>query len=147
MDNMIKLFHVGTWYRAYGNDAKVISSLMNYRVFYDHNYSQISVGFPEQSITKVKRILDLNKMRYSLIENSNNINDLENIDDRVYDLYGSFAVKYEGDHPIESFIIGDTISKDAELTKKVILANVGDIIKVNDNRVLLIEKNIKKHLI
>ena len=54
---------------------------------------------------------------------------------------GSFKVQYEGED-VEEYRIGIDINPDAELVKKVIKANIGDIIKINEFNILVVYKNI-----
>ena len=159
MRDVVELFHIGSWYRAYGNDAHIISYLLGYKTFYDSYANTYAIGFPDNVIKRVESKLAFNRVNYILVNDSNilidfgsknNYCNIINGDDdnqKELDYSGDFTVKYEGDYPEESFIIGKTISKDAELTKCVTRANVGDIIKVNDERVFIIEKNIQEYTV
>lgn len=48
---------------------------------------------------------------------------------------------YEGEDELE-FTIGSNIDKNSELVLKVVNAKVGDIIKINDYNIKVIDKNI-----
>ena len=159
MRDAVELFHIGNWYKAYGCDADIISHLLNFKIFYDFYVGEDAIGFPETSLKKVEDMLADNKVNFILVNDSNELIDFgsknnyykilngEENSQKELNYTGEFTVKYEGDYPEESFVIGKTISKDAELTKCVISANVGDIIKVNNERVFIIEKNIVEYTV
>lgn len=160
MEKCVRLIHLGTWYKCYGDDAKVISFITNYKLFEDLRTGVPSVGFPEVSIDRVVRDLKANKINYMLVHDNDKINDygLENnydkflfndlpfsyvIDGQTFQKKpkGSFIVQYEGEEP-EEFIINDNIKDDAELTKKIAEAEINDVIVINDYKIKVIAKNI-----
>ena len=160
MGNCVRLIHLGTWYKCYGNDAKVISFITNYKLFEDIRTGIPSVGFPESSLTKVTNYLRLNKINYILVNDDKEIDfGIENNYNRFLfnDLpfsyviegqtiqkkpKGSFVVQYEEEEP-EEFIINENIRDDAELTNKVATAKINDIIVINEYKIKIIDKKIE----
>ena len=163
MNKTVRLIHLGSWYKCFGDDAKIISFITDYKLFEDIRTLQPTVGFPESSIDKVVTYLKQNKINYTLVNDSDRIYDFgneNNYDRFLHDdlpfsyvvngrqvnkkITGRFIVKYESEEESEEFIINDTISQEAELTKKVLSANIGDIVNINGERVLIIEKEINE---
>lgn len=60
---------------------------------------------------------------------------------KVSNIRDTFKVNYEGEDVLE-FTIGSNIDKNSELVLKVVNAKVGDIIKINDYNIKVIDKNI-----
>jgi len=75
MGKTIRLIHLGSWYKCYGDDALIISFVTDYKLFEDSRTLQPTVGFPETSIDKVVDNLKANKINYILVNDS----------DRIYD--------------------------------------------------------------
>jgi hypothetical protein len=156
----VKLYHFGTWYKVYKDDAKILSFLLDYKMFEDEYSGTICVGFPEVSIDKVLINLNKNKVNYILINDDEKFVNfgLENNYEKFLrnDLplsyvrgtnvvnvspKGSFIVKYE-DKLEEEFIIGENgINENAELVKRVLLHNVGDCFEINNNKITLLKKD------
>lgn len=160
MKKILKLIHLGSWYKCYGDDAKVISFITDYKLFEDNRTLQPTIGFPESSIDKVVNYLNTNKISYTLVNDSDRIYDFgeENNYERFLHndlpfsyvvngktitkkVEGSFTIKFENEDP-ENYVIGENISSEAELTKKIIPANEGDFIVINNEKVELIKKDI-----
>jgi len=159
--NTVKLFHFGTWYRAYNDDAKIVSFLLDYKLFEDEFSGDLCVGFPEVSIDKIQINFRQNKVNYILINDDNKLIDfgVENNYKRFLhnDLpisyikgthtinalpNGRFIVKYN-DEPEEEFIIGENgIGENTELVKKVVLHDVGENFDIKGNMVTLLKKDI-----
>lgn len=157
----IKLYHFGTWYKAYNDDAKIISFLMDYKLFEDESSGTPTVGFPEISIDKVEINLRNNKVNYILINDSEVLKDFGSENNYERFLYndlplsylkgthtvtsspkGSFVVKYNND-PEEEFVISENgINENAELVKKVISHDLGENFDINGNTVTLLKKDI-----
>lgn len=157
----IKLYHFGTWYKAYNDDAKIISFLMDYKLFEDESSGTPTVGFPEISIDKVEINLRNNKVNYILINDGEVLKDFGSENNYEKFLHndlplsylkgshivtaspkGSFIVKYNND-PEEEFVIGENgINENAELVKKVVLHDVGENFDINGNMVTLLKKDI-----
>lgn len=57
---------IGNFYETYGNDAYIISKIMNYKVKNISN--NVRVGFPITSLNKVLDELNNNKINYIVIE-------------------------------------------------------------------------------
>ena len=55
--------------------------------------------------------------------------------------HGSFTLKFD-DGEINEFTIGRNISNDAEIVKKVYEAKAGDIIIINEEKILIINKRM-----
>jgi hypothetical protein len=161
MNKTVKFIQVGYWFKCYGDDAKVVSFLTNFKLFEDNKTMKPTVGFPIESIDKVIAKLKTYKVNY-MIDNSE-IHDFgkeNNYDRFLYNnlpfsyvvrentvnkkISGCFKVKYESEPDCEEFIINDTISQDAELTKKVLSSVVGETIIINDEKIKIIEKNIEQ---
>ena len=159
-EKTVILLHLGGWYKVYSDGAKIISFLMDYKLFEDSRTAMPSIGFPESSIEKVINVLKSNKINYILKYDDNKLIDFgeENNFDKFlhHDLpysyvvhnrtitkkpFGTFKVQYEGEEE-EEYIIGENISVDAELTKSVTASNVGDTIKINDFYIKIIDKEI-----
>lgn len=162
MDKAVILYHLGNWYKAYNDSAKVISFIMDYKLYEDSNTKTPTVGFPESSIDKVVDILRRNRINYILKNDDNKLVDFKkfnNFDSFLHNdlpfsyvvpqgeitkqIKGSFVVKYEGEGP-EEYIIGEDINQDTELVKKVVTTEEGKTFTINDYNVLLIRKNIEK---
>ena len=159
-EKTVVLKHLGSWYKVNFDGAYIVSFLMDYKLFEDPRYGAPTVGFPDSSIDRVVDLLRRNKINYMLKYDDDKLVDYgidNNFDKFLHnDLpfsyvtsqgeikkqpKGSFKVQYEGDEP-EKYIIGENINPEAELVKKVENGNVGEIIKVNDFNVLIIEKSI-----
>lgn len=160
MKKYVRLIHLGTWYKCYGDDAKIISFITNYKLFEDLKTATPTVGFPEISIVKVTNNLRANKINYILVNDDDKIVDFgkeNNYDNFLFNdlpfsyvvngqimqkkLKGYFIVQYENNEP-EKFIINQNIKEDAELTKKVYKANINDTIVINEYKIKIIDKNI-----
>lgn len=158
--NAVVLTHGEYWYRAYNDSAYVLSFLTDYKLYEDTQTKQPTVGFPIVSISNVLNLLQKNKINYFLkYENIyKDFGDENNFQRFLHkDLpfsyvksnqtisklpKGKFIVQYEGEKE-EEFIIGNNITENAELTKQVINSNVGEIIKINNYNIKIIEKNIE----
>lgn len=57
-------------------------------------------------------------------------------------ILGSFILKFEGEEEQE-FIIGENINSEAEIVKLVIKGYAGKIITINNEKVLIVSKNLK----
>ena len=155
------LKHLGTWYKVNNNDAIIISFLMDYEIVKEIRYGNPKVGFPESSIDKVVYLLEKNKINYMLKYDDDKFVDFKEennyqrfLNGNYPDYYvtvrgeyrkpksGSFIVQYEGEEP-QKYVIGEDINEDAELTKKVIDSNIGEIISINGYNVKIIEKDIE----
>ena len=55
--------------------------------------------------------------------------------------HGSFTLKFD-DGEINEYTIGKNISNDAEIVKKVYEAKAGEIININDEKILIINKRM-----
>lgn len=147
MNDTVTLYHLGSWYHCYNDDADVVSNLTGYKVFIDKVAKRQTIGFPERSINKVISKLRINNVSFLSDNDSEQYGERNNYRNMLrchsQKLTGSFTVKYEGVKEIEEFTIGDNISEDAELTIRVDKANTGDIIEFNDNKVFIIDKKMK----
>lgn len=159
--NMVSLIHLGSWYHCYDDDAKIISFIMDYKLFENDYNKKVTVGFPETSISKVVDCLEKNKIDYILINDNNKLKTFNNDNNYLRFLFndlpvsyvingrlfvkkpkGNFTVKYDNEEP-KNFIIDKNISFDAELTKKVCENKVNDIIFINNYKIKILEKNIE----
>ncbi len=61
----------------------------------------------------------------------------------MQELQGTFTVKYETDEQALEFTIGENISVETELVKKIIEVEENTTFIINNEKVLLIKKNIK----
>ena len=59
-DSVVKLYKIGKFYNAHGDDGYIIHELLGYKYV---EYKQ-SVGFPESALTKVLAKLNENKISY-----------------------------------------------------------------------------------
>ncbi|MDD3453537.1 MAG: hypothetical protein PHN42_04650 [Bacilli bacterium] len=157
----VKLFLYGTWYRAYDNDAKIVSFITDYKLFEDPRTERLSIGFPENSIYNVTYLLKKNKINFLIKGESSKFFDfkLEN----NYDMFlhndipisyvkesidsskkpkGEIVVKYLDDKDELLLIIGDNIDSDAKLIREVLEHNENDLININGEEVIIIKKNI-----
>lgn len=159
MNKYVKLKHLGSWYKAYDDDAKIISFITDYKLFEDNFTLKPSIGFPERLIDKVIEILIKNKINYQIVgdkEESHDFGVYNNYDRFLYQNlpfsyvagnkiekkpYGKFKVKYDGE-PEEEYVIGENINEGTELVKKVIENNIGDIICINNFKIEIISKEI-----
>ena len=155
----VKLKHLGSWFKTYDDDARIVSLVTDFKVYYDFHTTRYVLTFPDISIEKVIYNLELNHISYELI-NENVIKEFEsnNYDNfvngnlpsvyyvlgKAYNrkIKGSFKAQYIGEDIVE-YVIGNNIDQNALLVKKVISHNVNDIMDVNGYKVLLIEKNIE----
>ena len=55
---------------------------------------------------------------------------------------GNFTLKFEGEDE-EDFVIGKNIKRDAEIVKKVYYSEAGKIITINDEKALIVCKNMR----
>lgn len=55
--------------------------------------------------------------------------------------HGSFTLKFN-DGEVNEFTVGSNISNDAEIVKKVYEAKTGEIININDEKILIINKRM-----
>lgn len=152
----VKLKHLGGWYKTYDDDAKIVSMVTDFKVFYDFHTSRYGLTFPDVSIEKVTYNLELNHISYELVGEdlikefeSNNYDNF--INGNLPSIYyvlgkecyrkvkGNFKVQYIGEN-IEEYVIGDNIDQNALLVKKVISHNVNDIMDINGYKVLLVKK-------
>ncbi len=76
----------------------------------------------------IKKNTDKSKIRKSNFKKFKNIK-------------GDFTLKFDGEEPVK-YIIGENISKDAEIINKICLVNSGDTLCINGEHVILLEKNI-----
>ena len=157
----VKLYHMGTWYHAFDDDAKIVSFLLDFKLYEGRINNTLEIGFPESSIDKVETNLRKNKVNYILVNDDRKQIDFR--DENNYDKFlyndlpisyvrgskninippnGTFVVKYN-DEPDEEFIIGqDGINENTELVKSVLNHNVGETFDINGNSVILIKKDI-----
>ena len=56
--------------------------------------------------------------------------------------HGTFTLRFE-DGEEQSFEVGNNISNEAEIVKKVFYSNVGETIDVNEEKILLVHKNMR----
>ena len=49
----VVLYHIGKWYKVYGDGAYVLSYLTNYKLFEDPKNEIPTVGFPDYLIDKI----------------------------------------------------------------------------------------------
>ena len=157
-EKTIVLTHGDYWYSTYNDSAYVLSYITNYKLFIETQSKRPAVMFPVESIDKVIDSLQEYKINYYLKYEDKYVDfgEENNFDSCLHhDLpisyqnelvhpkkpKGRFKVQYEGEE-IEEFIIGENISEDTELTKKVADGNIGDIIKINDYNIKIIEKEI-----
>ncbi|MDO5556124.1 MAG: hypothetical protein Q4G09_05775 [Clostridia bacterium] len=90
------LIKIGNFYHAYGKDSYILSYLFSYKLkeFAEH-YS--TCGFPIDSISKVKAILEEKKINYLLLDKRNNYEEEEKSDNgnlNAYDKEFAKASKY-----------------------------------------------------
>lgn len=156
----VVLYHIGKWYKVYGDGAYVLSYLTNYKLFEDPKNEIPTVGFPDYLIDKIIEVLRENKINYVLKLDDDVIIDYKEENNFEKFLFhslpfsfikrknniksnpkGYFKVQFENEKP-ETFIIGKNINKDAELVNTVINSKEGDVIKINEINVKIISKNI-----
>lgn len=160
LNNVVILNHLGYWYRVYGDGAKVLSFLTNYKLFEDIRSGLPSCAFREEYIDKVISILSDYQVNHMIkydgddkLVNYGTLNNFKRFlhEDLPYsyvvsnkkasNIRGTFKVMYEGEDVLE-FTIGSNIDKNSELVLKVVNAKVGDIIKINDYSIKIVDKNI-----
>lgn len=56
---------------------------------------------------------------------------------------GHFTLKFEDEIDEQEYIIGENISKDAEILNKVFSTDAGNYFIINNEKILLVKKNIK----
>ena len=118
-----------------------------------------TIGFPSHLRDKVESRLQEYKINYEFITDSdgfrdygeeNNYNDFlhhnlpysyvkKNIDEVT--IQGNFIIKFEGEEP-QKYIIGDNIDPKAKIISKIIINEVGSDIEINNEKAIIIEKNI-----
>lgn len=85
MDCCVKVYRHGNFYNVYGDDAKVVSVLTNYKVINNR------LGFPISMINKVIGLLDNNKISYIIFDKDNVVNEYKGIKKK----YKCILDKYE----------------------------------------------------
>lgn len=70
-EDIIYLFKVGMFYVILDDDAKIISKLLNLKLI-PLNSEVNKCGFPINSLEKYEKILKENKVKYKIIEDSEN---------------------------------------------------------------------------
>lgn len=66
----IALIRLGSFYKAYGKDAYIVSKIFEYKTKEEERI--ISCGFLTKAINKVKATLEKKKINYMLIESTDN---------------------------------------------------------------------------
>ena len=84
----IKLYKVGKFYNAFGDDGIILHELLGYKYIEYKN----SVGFPESAISKVKSKLDSENIAYCLFEKENLLEEKRGLD-KNYKIVLSKALK------------------------------------------------------
>ena len=59
-------------------------------------------------------------------------------------IFGSFKVKFLQDNEIGSYVIGENITSEAPIVKEIYNHNAGEKIKINNEEVLIISKDLCK---
>ena len=157
----VKIYLYGTWYRVYDNDAKIVSFITNYHLFEDPRNRRLSVGFPEESINYVSKLLKKNQINFLIKNDSTKIINFK--DENKYDLFlhddifvssvkksrnfpskfkGEIIVRYVDDNEDLLLTIGENIDQEAELVKEVLKHNEKDLIQINGEKIYIIKKNI-----
>ena len=91
----ICLFKIGSFYCAYNKDAYIMSYLFKYKI--RDKKDEKEVGFPVDSISKIKARLEQEKINYVLLETKNDYEVNEKIDLGDLNKYGelySRAISY-----------------------------------------------------
>jgi len=89
--NVIHLYLRGRWYKVYNEDAKIISKVMNYKLFYNL-YKEECCGFPDYAINKVQKYLESKQISFNIINISGNSYELHDFEEEnKYNIYKSKA--------------------------------------------------------
>ena len=91
-DKDVCLFRMGGFYHTFGNDSNIISYFLGYKVR-DIEGGMTECGFPVDSISKILRKLEDNKINYVIIDKRNNYNVEEKENYRNLNRYNKFAEK------------------------------------------------------
>ncbi len=155
---VVKLYHIGSWYYVYQDDAYVVANVTGYKLYENPRSGIPTVSFPEYVIANVIDELASRKINYILPNDENKLKDFKEINQYNHYLKkdsfvsyqkpqrkkitGSFTVQYNQE-PYEEFIINQNINAQAKLVQKVIQYNIGDIFTIGDSQVKIIAKNIQ----
>ena len=159
-EEFVKLYHLGSWYKVYEDDARVVSSIINYKLFEDPKTGKLCVGFPDYLIDNILYMLKVCSVSYILPNDDNFIKDfgIHNNYNKYLkyslpisyvrkdfnvkkNIKGTFTIKFENDNE-EIYEIGNNISSDAKLVSLVMKNNIGDKVFINGEYFYIIEKNI-----
>ena len=66
-DEYLKFYFSDSWVRAYDNDACVMSTIFNYRVFKDMQTGLLCVGFPTSTLSRVVKKLQALSVSYNFV--------------------------------------------------------------------------------
>ena len=86
------LFRMGGFYHTYGKDSNILSYFFGYKIK-DIGNNVKECGFPVNSISKVMRKLEDNKINYLVIDTRNNYDVEEKINFKNLNRYEKFADK------------------------------------------------------
>ena len=86
------LFRMGGFYHTYGKDSYILSYFFGYKIK-DIGNNIFECGFPVNSISKVMRKLEDNKINYLVIDTRNNYDVEEKLNYRNLNRYEKFAEK------------------------------------------------------
>lgn len=160
-NDVVVLYHLGTWYKVYEDDAIIVSKLMQFKLIEDRFTKKIAVGFPDVSIEKVVDALDAYKINYILIYDDKKLHDFGEKNGYFKFLKGeiilpiehpiskgekefnvTFVVKYN-DEPEQRFIVGENISAEAKLVELIMKHSEGEKFMIGKDEVTLIRKEIR----
>ena len=77
VDCCVKVYRHGKFYNVYGDDAKVVSIITDYRIINNR------LGFPINMINKVMGLLDNKKISYIILNKDNVVNEYKGIN-KIY---------------------------------------------------------------
>ncbi len=168
MEGVVNLYNDQVdWYHAYGNDAKVISNIIGYKL-YKIKDAIPAVGFPTYVLDKVAYRLKIHDISYGIngriVYNCPNSEYNKFLNKKVtqqtffYDygptidnikLYkeitiGTFTIKYNDEDSEQSYEIGQNINPEAGIINFVEKHSIGDIDEYNDYKIQIINKDLKK---
>lgn len=130
--NTINLYLLGSWFKVFNNDAKIINNIMDYKLFEDH-YSpylnNICCGFPETSLGKVEYYLEKYNINYNII----------NIEKNEYELHD-----YEDKNCYLDYLNTDSFEKVIPINEHSDVISGGKSVEIGDTVIIMNLKNGNK---
>lgn len=129
----IHLFLIGGWYKIYNEEAEIISSIFNYKLF-DDSYSpylgNICCGFPEHIIKKITDKLIELKVNFNIIDTS----------DYTYEYYDfDYRNNYQSIYDDIEIIENEDDEEKEQNKRNNIYVEVGDAVTICNTKTNKIE--------